>query len=425
VTDSKIQEILAKIPSLPGVYLFKDAHDIVIYIGKAKSLHKRVASYFQKYTTDWKIKMLLDEYHDIDYVITKSETEALLLEAQLIQQHKPKFNALLKEGQPFLYILFTQQELPRMELVRNQKAKGTYFGPFLYKTHARKVYQYLLRSFQLLICGKKIANGCLDYHLGYCSGSCRPDFDKDAYLFRLGLAMDVLKKDQVHFRKCLEEKIREYNKTLAFEKAKHLTDYISHIDAIFSTINTAFSQEKYADQIIMATIQRPSVADMPPDIDLRLQQFLKVDYPIRTIDCFDISHFQSKEIVGSCIRFTNGVPDKDKFRRFKIKTLEVQNDYAALQEIVLRRYKDRQDLPDLIFIDGGKGQLSAVQAVLPESTCASLAKREETLYSTMHPDGIVLDMQSAVGKLLIALRDYAHHFAISYHRLRRKKAVKE
>ncbi|HXW86123.1 MAG TPA: GIY-YIG nuclease family protein [Candidatus Bathyarchaeia archaeon] len=418
------EKMVAAIPLLPGVYLFKDAQGNVLYIGKAKQLRKRVASYFQKYATDWKIKMLLDEYHDVDYIVTHTEHEALLLEAELIKQHKPKFNALLKEGQPFLYILFTRGENPALELVRNQKKKGTYFGPFLHKAHARKVYQYLVRSFQLLICGKKIANGCLDYHLGYCAGSCRPDFDKEAYLFRLGLAMDVLKRDQDHFKKCLEEKIKEYNRELAFEKAKHLVSYMNHIDAIFATINSAFSQEKYADQIIMATAKRSFVADMPADIDKQVQQFLGLDHPVRTIDCFDISHFQSKEIVGSCVRFTQGIPDKQQFRRFKIKTLTVQNDYAALQEIVLRRYRDQQDIPDLIFIDGGKGQLSAVQSVLPDAPCASIAKQEEIVYSAQYPQGVHLDVRSAVGKMLIALRDYAHHFAVSYHRFRRKKSIK-
>jgi len=152
----------------------------------------------------------------------------------------------------------------------------------------------------------------------------------------------------------------------------------------------------------------------------RIKSYL--DYHlVNTIDCFDISHFQGHSIVGSCVRFTHGKPDKNKFRRFKIKYLTDQNDYAALQEIVLRRYADSAELPDLILIDGGKGQLSAVQKVLTGVYIVSLAKKEELLFSSYFPQGIALTVHEDVGKILIALRDYAHHFAISYHRLLRSK----
>src|SRR4030095_1012830 len=169
------------IPKLTGVYLFKDASNAIIYIGKAKNLHLRVNSYFKKYTADWKVKQLIDEYADVDYILTPTETESLLLEADLVQKHKPKFNVLLKEGQPFLYILFTHNETPTVELVRNKKQKGTYFGPFLQKTPARKTYHFLMQTFKLNLCNKKIDLGCLDYHIGNCAGSCRPDFDTTDY----------------------------------------------------------------------------------------------------------------------------------------------------------------------------------------------------------------------------------------------------
>lgn len=413
--------ITKKIPNLPGVYLFKNNQGDVIYIGKAKSLKTRVNSYFQKqHPHDWKLNALLDDYADIDYIITPTETEALLLETQLIQQYKPKYNALLKEGQPFLYIFFTQEELPRMKLVRNKKHKGVYFGPFLQKMQARKVYQFLLQTFQLNICNKKIPQGCLDYHLGTCPGSCKPDFDSHDYIFRLQLAMDVLKNNSADFKEKIENQIIIYNKNFAFEKSKHLHDYLQHLDAIFMTIKTAFTETKYAYDIATATTPLP--LNNNTAIAEELQLFLGLKEPVHSIDCFDISHFQSKQMVGSCIRFTNGKPDKNNFRRFTIKTLHQQNDYAALQEIVMRRYKN-DNFPDVILIDGGKGQLHAVQEILPTISCISLAKREERLYSSNNPEGIILDVNTEVGKLLIALRDYAHHFAISYHRLKRKKAV--
>lgn len=407
------------IPKAAGVYYFKDKDGIVLYVGKAKSLAARVNSYFQK-SYDWKVVALVEEYADIDYILTKNETEALLLEAQMVKEHKPKYNVLLKEGQPFVYILFTVHDpVPTIEIVRNKKQKGIYFGPFLHKKQARGVAHYLTETFRLRLCNKKIANGCLDFHIGKCAGSCMEQFDMNDYLFRINLAIDILQKNHKKSLKDLQEKLKEYNKMMAFENSRRLASYIENLDTIFETIETRFNEKKYEHDIFVATTP---TAVKPRDEALHeLSTFLNIDKHIKTIDCFDISHFQSSYLVGSCIRFSNGVPDKNNFRRFKIKTLQTQNDYAALQEIVLRRYRDAQEIPDLVVIDGGKGQLSAVQAVLPNATIISLAKREETVFSNNLPDGKKLDIHSPIGQLLIAIRDYAHHFAITYHKLRRKK----
>ncbi len=407
------------IPKAAGVYYFKDKDGQVIYVGKAKSLAHRVNSYFQK-GYDWKVMALVEEYADLDYILTKNETEALLLEAQMIAEHKPKYNVLLVEGQPFLYLLFTTNDpLPTLEVVRNKRKKGTYFGPFLHKRQARGVAAYLIETFRLALCNKKIANGCLDYHLGKCAGNCLHNFDTNDYLFRLNLAMDVLRNNHKESLKNLKEKIKEYSKALAFENARRLSGYVENLDTIFETIRTRFHEKKYKDDIFVATTPT-KIAPRDSALD-ELSEFLHLNKQIKTIDCFDISHFQSSYIVGSCIRFSNGIPDKNNFRRFRIKTLETQNDYAALQEIIKRRYRDENEIPDLIMIDGGKGQLSAAQTVLPQGMIISLAKREETIFSNTIPDGKKLDIHSRVGQLLIAIRDYAHHFAISYHKLRRKK----
>jgi excinuclease ABC subunit C len=445
-----IKKLEKSIPKLTGVYLFKDAQNAIIYIGKAKNLHHRVHSYFHKYNTDWKIKHLIDEYIDVDYILTATETESLLLEAELVQKYKPKFNVLLKEGQPFLYILFTpsfdtfsyvktssfvktsedrsentqdDRVKPTMELVRNKKKKGTYFGPFLQKGPARKTYHFLMQTFNLNLCNKKIELGCLDYHIGNCAGICKKDFDLDDYCFRITLAKEALKNNQDGFIQNIKNQMKKYNANFAFEKAQHLNEYLQDVDIIFTTLNTHFSTDKFATDIFVAHTPRPYSPQMSATINTELQMFFGFITPIRTIDCFDISHFQSNSIVGSCVRFTNGQPEKSMFRHFKIKTLTEQNDYAALQEILQRRYKNQTDLPDLIVIDGGKGQLSAAYHVLPNAPMVSLAKREETLYGPQFSGGVILDITTNVGKLLIALRDYAHHFAISYHRLKRKKAL--
>jgi len=409
------------LPDLPGIYLFKDAAGTVIYIGKAKSLKKRVATYFQQSDKDWKVAALLQDHAEVDYILTKNETEALLLEAELIRKYTPKYNVLLKTGQPFVYILFDRAPLPTMKLVRNKKEKGTYFGPFLHKAHARGMYQYLMRTFCLNLCNTHIDNGCLDYHLGNCAGNCRPDFDTHAYLTRLHLAQQVLEKNHAAFKKTVQEQIEQYSQQKEFEKARNLAAYLQNIDTIFATIATRYHESKYAVAEFAATTPSTYKGTDVAQLAVTLQDFFASKAPIHTIDCFDISHFQSHSIVGACVRFTDGKPDKNKFRRFKIKTLDQQNDYAALQEIIARRYKDDAQLPDLVLIDGGKGQLSAAQAIIPHTLCASLAKREETVFSDRYPQGIVLDLHTEVDKLLIALRDYTHHFAIAYHRLRRRK----
>jgi len=414
-------------PRAPGVYFFKDRFGCVIYTGKAKNIHKRVQSYFSKQKTDWKVETLLQEYADIDYILTKNETEALLLEAQIVRAQRPKFNVLLKEGQPFIYILFTRPKIgfARVELVRNKKKKGKYFGPFLHKKQARSAYRYLIQTFRLSLCKQKIANGCLDYHIGLCAGSCREDFDYAGYLFRLQLAQDALKNNHGVLVKNIKQQIRLYNQQLQFEKAMHLNEYLENLDVILHTLQIKFSESKYQELILEKTapIVPSKISEIP--ISIMLQNFLGVKKPIRTIDCFDISHFQSNSIVGSCVRFTDGSSDKEFFRKFKVKGLKKQNDYAALQEIVIRRYKNcPENIPDLVLIDGGKGQLHAVQKVLPDVFFVSLAKRQERLFGSLFPDGILLNVQEPVGKLLIALRDYAHHFAISYHRVSRSKELR-
>lgn len=421
-------ELLRSLPSLPGVYFFKNTQDEVIYIGKAINLKNRVSSYFQQSNAkDWKVQAIMHEYASLDYIITNSEQEALLLEAELIQKHKPRFNTLFKTGQPFLYIRVTagsKTVLPTIQVVRLKNKKGTHFGPFLEKKQARATHNFIMRTFNLNVCNKKIENGCLDFHLDNCAGTCQSNFDIDEYRFRVELATKALKRNHKAFIKDIEQKIKELSAVYAFEKAKRLHEYVENIDRIFETIRINYQAADYAVGIMVATTPTDQVTKLYDMTSRELKSMLGITGPLRTIDCFDISHFQSQSIVGSCVRFTDGKPDKNKFRRFNIKTIIQQDDYAALAEIVSRRYKEGDDLPDLILIDGGKGQRNAVKDLYPQACFASLAKREERLFSDSHPEGVVLDVKTGVGKLLISLRDYAHHFAITFHRLQRKKYLK-
>jgi len=418
-----MKQMPEQLPSLPGVYLFKQ-DDILLYVGKAKNLKKRVASYFHKQKTDWKIQALVEEHTHIEHIVTHSETDALLLEAQLIREHKPKFNVLLKSGQPFVYLLFTQDPLPLFELTRNKIKKGIYFGPFLHKSKVRSAHAYLMRTFQLSLCNTKIENGCLNYHVGNCAGNCLSTFDTQAYLFRLQLVQTLLEGNFNASLKAVKEKVAEHSKNFEFEKANNVHRYLQNLEVIFTTLKTKFSLTKYEKDILLAIAPTRRQKEEDLEIGKKIQELFALTKAPSTIDCFDISHFQSSYIVGSCIRFKNGIPDKNNFRRFKIKSLKEQNDYAALQEIVLRRYRNPEDIPDLIVIDGGLGQLHAVEKVLPQAEIISLAKREELVFSKSLTQPVPLSLHSEVGKLIIALRDYAHHFAISYHKLLRLKNMR-
>ncbi|OGB83448.1 hypothetical protein A3F66_03810 [candidate division TM6 bacterium RIFCSPHIGHO2_12_FULL_32_22] len=439
-----------KLPKLSGIYMFRNCSKL-LYIGKAKSIKDRVRTYFLNAITDWKIDYLLKEADSITFVVTKNEQEAILLEAQLIRDQKPKYNVLLKDGQPFVYYLITNNEIPKFEIVRNRTKKGYYIGPFFSKQHARRIHNYLVREFQLKLCNKKIETGCLDFHMGSCAGFCKisrslskfashpstssgraaahgepvEPYERlwkmsiESYKFRLELVKNLLEDNLDQFKVSIENKVSEFNQLMEYEKAAHLYKYLENLSSVMKILNTNFSYGNYADSVAYNASSLSDQNIKRADISDYLKEFLKLDFVPSVIDCFDISHFQGKWIVGSCVRFIDGKADKNSFRKFKIKTLTDQNDYEALKEIVSRRYRDKENLPDLVFVDGGKGQLSSVKSIISDVECISLAKKEEILFSSNFSDGIKLDLKSNIGKLLIGIRDYAHHFAISYHRNKR------
>ena len=206
------QNCLRDIPRAPGVYAFKDVHGTILYIGKATTLRERVRSYFHN-DSDWKVHELLREHTGISYIVTHNDIEASILEAQLIQEYQPRYNVLLRSGDPFLYIVFLyDRETPCMQLVRRVPETKHYFGPFIKRRHARRVFTYLQRTFQLKVCNHRISGGCLDYHLGRCAGNCADTFDKDAYITRLHLAEQALAGNHEAFTTVIQNKITYYNR---------------------------------------------------------------------------------------------------------------------------------------------------------------------------------------------------------------------
>lgn len=241
-----ITKKIAQFPLLPGVYIFKGRDGEPIYIGKAKSLKKRVASYFNPKNQSWKTELLLSEAISCEHIVTKSENEALIIEAELIKTHQPKFNTLLKDGQPFVYLVITKEDLPQLKLVRNKKLPDTYFGPFIYKGQARSVYRFLLEQLQLYICNKKLPNGCLQFHLGRCAGSCTTTFDKSAYLFRLKLAKNILAGKNKTLERELGKQIKLHSKKLEFEQAKKLATIRANLHNIIAIIALKIAQQDHA-----------------------------------------------------------------------------------------------------------------------------------------------------------------------------------
>ncbi|MBM3894103.1 excinuclease ABC subunit C [Candidatus Dependentiae bacterium] len=509
-----IKNQINKLPHTPGVYFFKTSQTEMLYIGKAKDLRNRCSSYLQPKADDLKGLTIDQTATHFEFKETSSELEALLLEAELIQHHRPPLNVLLKDGQPFLYFLITTETVPRLILTRTKKLKGSYFGPFIEKSQARSLHAFLLKTFRLETCSRKMPHGCLRYHMGICAGTCKPDFDLTEYKKRLDLIKNLFVSGNKKLFAEIDSLIESHNEKMEFEVSKKLVDakmqltsflahktsilnwrnsleeltsrhiWIKHknhvylleekklkfsitytfladsdepIDTFMSTyyqqyqpprelmcnqelenkllisqfLKTRWNQPQetlfidahshHLDHIMsLALLEVANKAQTKNDSAKDLKQFLNLNFEPHVIDCFDISHLQGTNIVASCVRFVDGVPFKNGCRKFIIQSLTNQNDYAALQEAVSRRYKNQNELPDLILIDGGKGQLNAVRAVFDLVHLASIAKREERIFSdTLPTEGKLVNRKSKGGKTLMAIRDYAHHFAISFQRSRR------
>ncbi len=509
--DLNVAKQIRTLPHEPGVYIFKTNENEILYIGKAKSLKDRCSSYLSPKPDDLKGITIAASATGFECITTPTELAALLLEAELIQHHRPPLNVLLKDGQPFLYFLITNEDVPRLVLVRNKKLKGTYFGPFIEKGPIRSLHAFLLKTFRLDTCTRKMPNGCLRYHMAICAGTCLPNFDLAGYKERLALVRKLLSRGSRDVFDEIDRLVAHQNELMEFEVSKKLVEAKQNLESFLinkaSILDVAQTVEHFTsrhfwithknhvflldEKKLKFTIRYTFLAEpgecldtylvtyyqqfQPPreiilnqelaEFDLvqnflvtrwnlatpplltaqpgehvqhlarlallhvenkeiitaettkELQDFLNLEKPPQTIDCFDISHTQGRNIVGSCVRFFDGAPDKSGCRKFIIQSLENQNDYAALQEVVRRRYHTAEELPDLVLIDGGKGQLSAVNAVFDAVQTASIAKREERIFaSTLPPEGKLVNKRSKAGKTLMAIRDYAHHFAISFHR---------
>ena len=431
MATSKAQFSPSDVPSKPGVYIYRDAFGQVIYVGKASNLRRRMSSYFQHshiVRADPKLRSLVNSIASWEWMTVRNEDESLILESRLIKDYAPRYNILMRDDKRFLLVKIDLSEpLPRLRLARFKKSDSCrYFGPFPKGGALRQTVEFLVRWFGLRSC-KVDAPGEEDHK--HCMASivrdcCRPCIGKttpEQYMERVQGLIKVLEGDVKELIEALKVKMSEAAKATRFEKAALLRDIITNLDELYGAKNRSF---------IYASIDSSPGSSSVEDLRIAL----KLDKEPRIIEGFDISNIAGTLAVASLVRFVDGRPDRKGYRRFRIKTVEGSNDFAMMDEAVTRHFRrlleEKSPLPDLLLVDGGKGQLSSAIDALVRLKCPpfpvlGLAKRNEEIFIPGSSDPIVLDKNRPALRMLRALRDEAHRFAVSYHRLLRLRRMQE
>ena len=541
MSNSLLKIQVQTLPTLPGVYQYFDVNETIIYIGKAKNLKKRVSSYFTKTHDSGKTKVLVKKIAQIKHIVVQTETDALLLENNLIKKYRPRYNVLLKDDKSYPWICIKNERFPRVFQTRRLLKDGSeYFGPY---TSVKTVYTlldlvrglYQLRTCKFDLSQEKIESGkykvCLEYHLGNCQGPCEGHESVLEYEEHIKAVRDILKGNFKTSLQRFKNQMNDFSQKMLFEEAHKikgkieiLENYQSKSTVVSSKINnvdvfTIVSDESYAYvnflQISLGSIVRshtlelkkklnetdkellelaiieirqrfnslskeiyvpfsvnlgdtlkviePKLGDKKHVLDLslrnakyyRLEQLkqvkivdpdrhvnrvmaqMKVDLRLkkepRHIECFDNSNIQGTHPVAACVVFKNGKPSKKDYRHFNIKTVTGPDDFASMEEVVYRRYKrlieEQQALPQLIIIDGGKGQLSSALKSLDRLklrgviAIIGIAKRLEELYYPNDSIPLYLDKKSETLKIVQQLRNEAHRFGIEHHRNKRSKTA--
>ncbi|MBP5218146.1 MAG: excinuclease ABC subunit C [Bacteroidales bacterium] len=541
--DLTVREKIALFPHSPGVYRYYDASGKVIYVGKAKDLHKRVAQYFvPPERLNVKTRLLVSKIADAQFSVVDTEADALLLENNLIKQYKPHYNILLKDSKTYPWIVVTNEEFPRVFLTRRVDRKtGTYFGPYSSVTHANYLLEFFRRNYPLRSCKLKITGEailrkkfrpCLDFHLGRCKGCCVGAISIEEYQSYISEIVRLLKggvneiireyegamksaaaelrfEDAQIFKEKAEALKKHYSKSIISSASDASCDVFSLVfdgseafgnflrvrgGAVVQSLNLGFKMNIEEDQAAVLSefiaeieskfgeLAKEVIVPFLPDVEMegvefripqrgdklsllelsaknaREYHFNSLKQRERTdpdeyrnlvledlrkslnmkelpthIECFDNSNIQGTNPVASCVVFRDGVPSKKDYRKFKIKTVIGANDFASMKEVVNRRYsrmlaENPGDLPQLVVIDGGEGQLEFARQALSELgildrlTLVGLAKRMELVIRIDDPYPLFLDRNSHALKVLMQIRDEAHRFGITFHRNLRSKA---
>jgi len=429
-----LKEKIAELPTTPGVYLMKDRRGIVIYVGKAKSLRSRVASYFQAGQSDTrpKIPQMIAQVHDVQVVETESEVDALLMEARLIKDVQPRFNQDLRDGKLYPYLEITRgDDFPGVYVTRyTDNRRSKYFGPFTDTRGLRRSVQIMQRVFRFRTCAMEIDAGdarrrfnrpCLLYYIDSCHAPCADLISRQEYRETVSLLVRFLEGKRKRVLAGLTRRMQDHADGLEYEKAARVRDQIKALDAL--------SKRAAFDEFPEAGV--PPVVELADGL-AELQQVLGLPTTPRTIEGIDVAHIGGAEAVGSLVSFVDGKPFKAGYRRFRIKTVAGVDDYAMIAEIVARRFRrllrEESIAPDIFLVDGGLGHIRAALGTLREicveaPAVVSLAKKQELVYTSDHGPPLRLKRNQPALRLLQYVRDEAHRFAQHYHHLLRHKAV--
>lgn len=406
----KLKNIIAKMPDAAGVYLMKDKEGAVIYIGKAKSLRKRLNSYLGRDLSSKTVAMMSNVY-DVDYKLTPTESLALLLEASLVHQYKPKYNVSLRDDKSFPLVKITNEEFPAICITRKREQdRARYFGPYTNASLLREALKIIRRYFPYRSCKQLPKKECIYYRIGLSPAPCIGKINKNEYAKTLKNISFILEGKTDSLVKKLFREMNLKSKGEEFEEAAKIRNQINALSSIG---------------------QSQAGLKSHPGLE-GLKNLLQLNRLPERIEAFDISDIYGKEATGSMVSFYRGIPDKNNYRRFRIKTVEGINDYKMLSEVVRRRYfrliKEKLPLPDLILIDGGRSHLLTAQKALKalgiEIPLVSIAKEQENIYAEGKARPIRLKSDTSALNLIRRIRDEAHRFAVSYHHvLRRKKVI--
>jgi excinuclease ABC subunit C len=427
-------EKVRSFPTGPGCYLMKDADGKVIYVGKAKNLRSRAGTYFTAQAAlDRRTADLVKCIADVDFITTDTEVDALLKEARLVKDIRPKFNSDLKDDKTFPYLqIRIREEFPRVEFTRKPRRRGVkLYGPFTSARSLRAAIQVLQRVFQFRTCSLDIRSDderwrwfrpCLLHSIRQCTAPCNFRVTKEDYRKQIRALRLVLEGKKRRLLREMTAEMQAASAALQFEKAAKIRD---DIDALRNL-------ELRGD--VDKDVQ-PEVFHIDPKKGLRgLQKVLGLPAVPRAIEGIDIAHLGGTDTVASLVAFLDGLPFKTGYRRFRIKTVEGVDDFASMREVVSRRYSDHNreewGTPDLVLIDGGKGQLSAAEEAfrslgIEPPAMISLAKQEEEIFRPGQSEPIKLSRTSSALRLLQFVRDEAHRFAQHYHHQLRKRRLRD
>ena len=434
-----LREKIAELSNCPGVYLFKDSAGVVLYVGKAKTIRTRVASYFQPAADLLKSRgpeinrMIKALVTDVDVLECDSEVDALLRENRLIKDIQPRFNERLRDGKSFPYLQITSREdFPRVSITRQPKSKGVkLYGPFVSPADLRAALPLMQRVFKFRTCnldidaddeGRQHFRPCLLFSIRQCTAPCGDRVAKADYAMQIKRLRKFLESKGSQIKRELTRQMETASKALQFEKAAELRDELKALEGL---------QRR---GLVHEHLQ-PEVFFIDPSEGLtELAQVLGTRSAVRTIEGVDIAHLGGGETCGSLVNFIDGKPFKTGYRRYKIRSEVKGDDYAAIREVVRRRYKlagmHEALFPDVILIDGGAGQLSAAHSAFEGLAATppmliSLAKKEEIIHVFGRAEPIRLPLRSPALRLLQSVRDEAHRFAQHYHHILRRRATLE